>query len=171
MFLCCEHISSSLNNQSQEERERSHPFLGELHQLNGFRRNSPPGGPPPNRPRPGWPPLFGLCSRLPAGAEVRRPSDLHRPSVHPQARQQQPRQTEQRAETAKRSSGGQDRQRRAQRLTGGEKPESGAPEPTDRPPHPSAALVARPSHWTKRITAVVPPTSRSAGSASSSSCL
>ena len=59
----------------------------------GDRRNGHPCRPPPNRPRPGWPALFGLSSRLPAGAEVRRPSDLHRPSVHPQGRPKQPRQT------------------------------------------------------------------------------
>ena len=48
------------------------------------------------------------------------------------------------------------------------KPESGSPEPTSQPPHRSVAPVAPPSHRTKRITAVVPPASRSAGSSSSS---
>ena len=59
-----------------------------------------------------------------------------------------------RAETAKASSGGQDTKQRPQRLLGGEKPELGVPEPTGRPPHPFVAPVARPSHRTKRITAV-----------------
>jgi len=70
-------------------------------------------------------------------------------------------------ETTKRSSGGQDTKQRLQRLTGGEKPELGVPEPTGRPPHPFVAPVARPSYRAKRITAVVPPTSQSAGSSSS----
>ena len=115
----------------------------------GDRRNGHPCRPPPNRPRPGWPALFGLSSRLPAGAEVRRPSDLHRPSVHPQARQRQPRQTKQRAETAKASSGGQDTKQRPQRLTRGENRGIASPEPTGRPPHASAASVARPDHRTR----------------------
>jgi hypothetical protein len=134
----------------------------------GDRRNGHPGRPPPNRPRPGWPALFGLFSQLPAGAEVRRPSDLHRPSMHPQGRPKQPRQTKQRAETAKASSDGQDTKQRPQRLTRGENRGIASPEPTGRPPHASFASVAPPSHRTKRITAVVPPASRSAGSSSSS---
>ena len=104
----------------------------------GDRRNGHPCRPPPNRPRPGWPALFGLSSRLPAGAEVRRPSDLHRPSVHPQGRPKQPRQTEQRAETAKRSSGGQRTKQRPQRLTG-ERNQSQARQ--SRPASPRTALL------------------------------
>ena len=50
------------------------------------------------------------------------------------------------------------------------KPESGSPEPTSQPPHRSVAPVAPPSHRTKRITAVVPPASRSSGSSSSPVC-
>ena len=73
-----------------------------------------------------------------------------------------------RAETAKASSGGQDTKQRPQRLTRGENRGKASPEPTGRPPHASAASVARPGHWTKRITAVVPPASQSAGSSSSS---
>ena len=132
----------------------------------GDRRNGHPRQQPPDRPRPDRLALFGMSGRLPAGAKVRWSSDLHQPSVHPQGRMRQPRQTKQRARTAKASSGGQHTKHRPQRLTRGEDRGTASPEPTGQPPHPSAAPVARPGHRTKRDTAVAPPRTRSAGSSS-----